>query len=203
MATLSKGYTFGATEQVTAAKLHTLVDSATISGIVAADITSGTITDTQISSVSGAKFTTLSATPSGAGAIPSANLTSVLTTLYPVGSIYCSTVSTNPNTLFGFGTWVAFGAGRVLVGNGTSDAAYAAGATGGVSTVTLTAAQSGLPAHTHPIKYATPSGSDGAGFDDAAGSGTKNSDANSAADASEAHTNLQPYIVVYMFNRTA
>ncbi len=39
--------------------------------------------------------------------------------LYPIGSLYLSTVSTNPNTLFGFGTWVAFGQGRVLVGVGT------------------------------------------------------------------------------------
>jgi len=38
MATISKGYTFGATETVTNTKLHTLVDDATISGIVNADI---------------------------------------------------------------------------------------------------------------------------------------------------------------------
>lgn len=39
-----------------------------------------------------------------------------LQALYPVGSIYLSVVSTNPNTLFGFGTWVAFATGRALVG---------------------------------------------------------------------------------------
>ena len=37
--------------------------------------------------------------------------------LYPVGSIYTNaTNSTNPATLLGFGTWIAFGAGRVPVG---------------------------------------------------------------------------------------
>ena len=36
---VTKGYTFGATEQVTAAKLHTLVDSATVAGIAETDIT--------------------------------------------------------------------------------------------------------------------------------------------------------------------
>jgi hypothetical protein len=38
MANLSRGITFGATEQVTNAKLHALVDSASIGGIVNADI---------------------------------------------------------------------------------------------------------------------------------------------------------------------
>lgn len=37
--------------------------------------------------------------------------------LYPVGSIYTNaTNNTNPATLLGFGTWTAFGAGRVPVG---------------------------------------------------------------------------------------
>ena len=68
--------------------------------------------------------------------------------LYPIGSIYTSTVSTNPNTLFGFGTWTAFGAGRVLIGNGGG---FTAGDTGGsadaiVVSHTHTATDSG---HTH------------------------------------------------------
>ncbi len=54
--------------------------------------------------------------------------TAFMATMYPIGSIYTSTVSTNPGTLFGFGTWVAFGAGRVLIGDGGG---YTAGATGG------------------------------------------------------------------------
>ena len=45
--------------------------------------------------------------------------TSIALLSYPVGSIYMSTVATNPNTLFGFGTWVAYGVGRVLIGAGT------------------------------------------------------------------------------------
>lgn len=35
---------------------------------------------------------------------------------YPIGSIYISTNSANPATTLGFGTWAAFGAGRVPVG---------------------------------------------------------------------------------------
>lgn len=47
----------------------------------------------------------------------------IINIIYPVGSIYISTVSTNPGTLFGVGTWTAFGAGRTLVGldGGDSD----------------------------------------------------------------------------------
>ena len=60
--------------------------------------------------------------------------------IYPVGSIYMSTVSTNPATLFGFGTWEAMPAGRVLLAQGTSDwgTTYNAGSTGGEATHQLT-----------------------------------------------------------------
>ncbi len=34
---------------------------------------------------------------------------------------YTTTSSTNPNTVFGFGTWTAFGAGKVLVGLNSGD----------------------------------------------------------------------------------
>jgi hypothetical protein len=56
-----------------------------------------------------------------------------LNALYPVGSIYINaTNSTNPGTLLGFGTWTAFGAGRVPVGFNASDPLFdAAEETGG------------------------------------------------------------------------
>lgn len=80
MATLAKGYSFGATESVTNAKLHALVDSATITGIVNADIAAGAAIDfskiTQ-SDIDGSKLTGLANIVSGAGVIPTANLTSV------------------------------------------------------------------------------------------------------------------------------
>jgi len=74
---------------------------------------------------------------------PGTNNTTIATTafvaaamavLYPVGSIYTSTVSTNPNTLFGFGTWVAFADARVMIGAGV---AYPAGSTGGSANAVL------------------------------------------------------------------
>lgn len=42
----------------------------------------------------------------------------------PVGSIHISVVSTNPATTLGYGTWVSFGAGRVLVGLNAADASF-------------------------------------------------------------------------------
>lgn len=50
MATVTRGYTFGSTEQVTNTKLHTLVDSATVSNIAAADFVSGVGTVTSSTS---------------------------------------------------------------------------------------------------------------------------------------------------------
>jgi hypothetical protein len=45
--------------------------------------------------------------------------------LYPVGTIYINaTNSTNPATLLGFGTWTAFGAGRVPVGIDSSNTLF-------------------------------------------------------------------------------
>lgn len=77
------------------------------------------------------------------------NISETLKKVYPVGSIYMSTVSTNPATLFGFGTWEAMPAGRVLLAQGKSSwgTTYNAGSTGGEATHTLTVGE--LPAHTH------------------------------------------------------
>lgn len=75
MADLTRGYSFGATEQVTAAKLHSLVDSGSATNIATSDIADNAVTSAKIQSVSGATFTGLASIPSGAGEIPVANLT--------------------------------------------------------------------------------------------------------------------------------
>ena len=147
-----------------------------------------------------------------------------LSTIYPIGSIYTSTVSTNPNTLFGFGTWVAFGAGRVLLGDGGG---YAAGATGGSATTTLVEAN--LPSHSHTITdsghthtLAISGGSSITGLGGSGSSGWQGSNtgvtyvSTSGTNSSTtgitgtnntgsgtAVTTISPYIVVYMWNRTA
>ena len=53
-----------------------------------------------------------------------AAITAVKAALFPVGAIYTAIVSTNPGTLLGFGTWTAFGAGRVPVGFDAGNALF-------------------------------------------------------------------------------
>jgi len=80
-ATLTRGYTFGATEQVTATKLHTLIDSATIAGIVNSEIAAGAgIQDAKLAQIAtsakvkGTALIELDSIPAGAGDIPVANI---------------------------------------------------------------------------------------------------------------------------------
>jgi hypothetical protein len=82
--------------------------------------------------------TSLTAALTAASTAPTAasgtNTTQIATTafvqtalraLHPVGSIYINaTNNTNPSTLLGFGTWVAFGAGRVPVGFDAGNALF-------------------------------------------------------------------------------
>jgi microcystin-dependent protein len=71
--------------------------------------------------------------------------------IFPVGSIYTSySVSTNPNTLLGFGTWSAI-SGRILIGQDGST--YTAGGTGGSATHTI--ASGNLPTHTHGVSISS------------------------------------------------
>jgi len=132
------------------------------------------------------------------------NTAATLQAVYPVGSIYINaTVATNPATLLGFGTWAAFGAGRVMVGIDSTDTDFdAAEETGGAKTVTLTTSQ--IPSHTHTATLM------GNGEDEqqdlpAAGDNTNPSRTmtTSATGGGAAHNNVQPYIVVYMWKRTA
>ena len=83
-----------------------------------ADVNSPTFTGTPAAPTASAatNSTQLSTTAYVTSAITTA-IAAVKLALYPVGSIYTqATVATNPATLLGFGTWAAFGAGRVMVG---------------------------------------------------------------------------------------
>ena len=125
-----------------------------------------------------------------------------LASVYPVGSIYMNaSVGTNPSTLLGFGTWVSFGAGRVPVGIDSSDTDFdTVEETGGSKTHTLSTNE--LPSHTHSTAY---SGTFQAAFDEDTGTFVPRagSSATGSTGSGDAHNNLQPYIVVYMWKRNA
>jgi hypothetical protein len=213
MAQISKGYSFGATETVTNTKLHTMVDGATITNIVDADVAAGAaIQSTKISglttgeNVTGLQLTYLNSIASTAGQIPLTNIpvTSILQSMFPIGSIYTNAnVSTNPATLLGFGTWTAFGAGRVLVGLNGSDTDFdVAEETGGTKTHTLTVDE--IPSHRHNEHMAVNTTGELEG-NDGWRSATQEYDSSytSYVGGGGAHNNLQPYIVVYFWKRTA
>lgn len=120
--------------------------------------------------------------------------------VWPVGAVYVSVVETSPATLFG-GTWVAFGAGRVLVGFDSGQAEFnTAEGTGGAKTHTLSTAE--MPSHTHTTSIQNGNGS-GSDSTYAVGNGTYTAYTSSSAGSGGAHNNLQPYITVYMWKRTA
>lgn len=143
-------------------------------------------------------------------------------------------VSTNPATLMGFGTWVAFGTGRTVVGFDSGDSDFNAGEkTGGAKTVTLDVAS--MPAHghtqdahthvqnahTHVITSQTAttggatsyehgaldtSSAENEATEVTAATTAVNQDAtatNQSTGGGGAHNNVQPYITVYMWKRTA
>ena len=133
------------------------------------------------------------------------NTATTLQAVYPVGSIYINAaVATNPGTLLGFGTWAAFGAGRVIVGLNAADSDFdTAQETGGSKTHTLTTAE--LPSHTHTVSI--PSSENGGSSNDHAlfpdGTSSGETFTSGATGGGGAHNNVQPYIVAYMWRRTA
>jgi hypothetical protein len=190
----------------------------------------GVTTSTGTGSVVLSASPTFTGTPASPTASFGTNTTQLATTafvqaalqvLHPVGSIYINaTNATNPASLLGFGTWTSFGAGRVLVGLNPSDSAFdTLQETGGSKDATLVS-------HTHTATVTDDGhfhqasnfgiavtaggaftalgvdGSPGAG----ANTGSKTTGitvANSTEGSSATNANLQPYITVVMWLRTA
>lgn len=158
---------------------------------------------------------------------------------FPVGAVFIAVVGTDPATLLGYGTWVAFGAGRVLVGLSAGDPDFdTAEETGGAKTVPAAGSNATEAAHTHGVgSYAGAASGTGAtgasqvnGTDDVQMNNpggtalniTKRSHTHtgpshqhtmsgtSGAGSSHGHaftgsptSVVQPYVVVYMWKRTA
>lgn len=118
------------------------------------------------------------------------------TVIYPVGSVYISATSTtNPNTILGFGTWTAV-AGRALVGYDVTQSEFdSLLEEGGSKTHTLTISE--MPEHSHTFLGVTGGGDPGGG---GFGGGSVNT---GPAGSGDAHNNLQPYLVMAIWRRTA
>ena len=180
----------------------------------------GTTGVTQSASDDSTKLATTAFVQDVADAIKSA--------LFPVGAIYTAIVSTNPGTLLGFGTWTAFGAGRVMVGFDSGNALFdTAEETGGnADAITVSHTHTGTTAsngsHQHEcgtgvenIGAAFGRGSNSTSYRISLVATTDNTPYTSTA-GSHTHTittdstgssgtnaNYQPYITVYMWKRTA
>jgi hypothetical protein len=183
----------------------------------------------------------------GTATTKKATLANLLSLIYPIGCVYTTTVSTNPGTLFGFGTWGAFGAGKVLVGLDSGDTSFdTVEETGGAKTVASSAQTfagtsfSDIINHTHAVNITdnghvhgevaplsasggalkfgidtNASGTQAAGLDTASATtgitATTSNPASGVASITPTGTNtpgaatsvVQPYIVVYLFKRTA
>lgn len=132
----------------------------------------------------------------------------VLDRIQPVGSLYFSTNSTSPASLFG-GSWERYAQGRVMVSASDTDTDFTVGKTGGEKTHKLTADE--LAKHSHAP------GTSAAVFmyvdhDYGVRLATLSTPgvANGLIGATtipigkdKPHNNLQPYIAVYIWRRTA
>lgn len=136
-------------------------------------------------------------------------ISNILNAIYPVGIVVTLGVSTNPNTLFGIGTWTAI-AGKVIVGIDAVQTEFdALDETGGSKT----------NSHTHGAgSYTNDTGTPGGDYSDGVqnvGGYMKNEGADTYAsntvklaitgtsDVPSDTNNLPPYIVKYVWQRTA
>ena len=136
---------------------------------------------------------------------------SILDKIYPVGSVYISVNNVSPQTFIG-GTWVAFATGRTLVGVDTGQTEFdTVEETGGEKSHTLTEPElpniNGHLPHIYGGEHKI-SGVFSLGYGSTSSSTGSNANSNNAYynmnfGQGQAHNNLQPYITVYMWKRTA
>jgi len=130
---------------------------------------------------------------------------SLLNQRYKVGDIYTTTDATDPATRLGYGTWEVYGSGRVLVGHDSGDPDFqTVGAIGGEKAHVLTAAE--MPEHDHDVTLTRNYGAESVLADNSANTSSdafRGTITTSSAGSGLAHNNLQPYVVVHLWRRTA
>jgi len=153
------------------------------------------------------------ATVSG-NATVSSNLTvggtSLVDLIYPLGAIYITTSAVSPSSIWAGTTWVAYGEGRTMIGHGAGAGLTdrpTVEATGGAERHTLIKAE--IPPHTHTeVRHndhkTTSITQPGLNIYDATGYQTVDTgDGSLDGLEGQSHNNMQPYIVTYMWKRTA
>jgi len=196
-----------ATTAFTQAAIVAGVAAVTASDALKAPLASPTLTGVPAAptATAGTNTTQLATTAFTTAAITAITAATVNALVYPVGAIYTSVVSTNPNTTLGMGTWTAFGSGKTLVGLNSGDTEFdTVEETGGAKTHTLTTNE--MPSHTHTGTqlngiYKTDNGSTTSSTTYGTVNNTVSTTGSTGGGAS--HNNLQPYIVVYFWKRTA
>ncbi|WP_332058114.1 DUF859 family phage minor structural protein [Streptococcus canis] len=140
---------------------------------------------------------------------PSFDKTEILNMVYPVGAIYMSASSANPSTFIG-GTWQRYAQGRTIVGVSENETEFNyAGKTGGEKSHRLTKEE--MPRHDHNVSndnnaLLLAASSTKAYATAGAGSGSNSwpwQKGVQSEGGDQPHNNLQPYITVYMWRRTA
>lgn len=132
----------------------------------------------------------------------------ILLTAFPVGAVYITYNNNNPGNFIG-GTWTQFGQGRVLMGQGTGNDGstsmyFSANGTGGEYKHALTINE--MPSHKHAQYITANNGGSGIRNDyttDGHGLPYEQGVDTGPSGGGYAHNNVQPYIVVYFWRRTA
>ena len=185
-----------------------------------------TTVQTAVNSKADIASETFTGTPLAPTAATSTDSTQIATTafvknvletyIYPVGSIYMNmAVATNPGTLLGFGTWVAYATGQALVGYEASGTFDALDESLGAETAAHTLSTSEIPAHSHTITAGGSNTDSGNGAYTSGGAALYNNSAYTWSNLSAANTGggaghthgstptLQPSVTVHMWKRTA
>jgi len=171
------------------------INNATVAGTLA--VTGVPTVPTQSAGNNTTRVATTAFVTAAVAAITAASINNLV---YPVGSIYTNmAVATNPSSLLGMGTWVAYAEGRVLVGKAGSGTFDTLNEEQGTETTTLTIAQ--MPSHNH--SYSLGIAQSNTAMSARVNSSTLVSPTTGNTGGGQAHTNLQPSVTVYMWKRTA
>ena len=156
------------------------IDNTTIGASTAAPGTFSTLTSSSVDINGGAiDGTAIGANSASTGNFSGVSIsgTDIFSKIYPVGSVYVSTANTNPATLFGIGTWVSIGSGRVLQAITSGTGGQNAGSSSKTVSISITSTGT-LPNHTHQWFDGSRSSTHGIDFSNVTPNGSFNSAGN-------------------------